>query len=192
MDTTGNNTVACAGQGCQPGTLGSIQDCGVIATVGGTLTVDIVVNAIPNTDQTVSGAGPNIQGFDMDLIYDPLIVSVSALPANAGSGGPPGNLGMEYAGTPGGSHSSNTESVPSSDGDFFMGEIDFGANGESGPGILMRLTLSGVANGQSSLAVVYTTGGFPNPNIYDNSGAQNTYTIANNQVSTVKVGGTCP
>ena len=191
MDTTGHNTVACAGQGCQPGTLGTIQSCGSVA-VGADLNVDVIVNAIPNVVQPLSGFGPNIQGYDMDLIYDSTKVSVSALPANAGSGGPPGNLDMNYAGTPGGSHSSSTEVTPDSDGDFFMSEIDFGAVGESGPGILMRLTLHGVATGDSTLQMKYTTGGADFPNVYDNSGGQNAYTFTENRPALIKVGGSCP
>ena len=190
MDTTGNNTVACAGQGCQPGTLGTVQSCGVVA-VGADLNVDIIVNAIPNS-VAGSGAGPNIQGYDMDLIYDATKVSVSALPANAGSGGPPGNLDMNYAGTPGGSHSSSTAVTPDATGDFFMSEIDFGAIGESGPGILMRLTLHGVATGDSTLQLKYTTGGFNVPNVYDNSGGQNAYTFTENRAALIRVGGSCP
>src|SRR6185369_599530 len=126
-----------------PGTLSAIQDCAEVDQ-GQSINVDLVISAIPNV-VAGSGAGPNIQGFDMDLIYNSTVVSVAALPAN-GSGGPPANLDINYAGTPGGSHSSNTEVTPDTDGDFFMGEIDFGAIGESGPGILMRVTVQGVAN----------------------------------------------
>jgi len=189
MDTTGNNTVACAGQGCLPGTVGTIQSCGAVA-LQGTLTVDIIVNGIPNF-VAGSGAGPNIQGYDMDLIFNGTIVQVDALPAN-GAGGPPTNLDMNYAGTPGGSHSSSTAVTPDATGDFFMSEIDFGAIGESGPGILMRLTLRGLAVGDSTLQIKYTTGGTDLPNIYDNSGAQNAYTFTENRPALIRVGGaTC-
>jgi hypothetical protein len=189
MDVTGNNTVSCAGQGCAPGTLGAIQTCGEIPSVGGTLDIDIVVDSIPNA-VTEDGAGPNIQGYDMDLMYDPAIVEVSALPAN-GIGGPPANLNINYAGTPGGNHFGTTDHTPDSDGDFFMSEIDFGVTGESGPGILMRLTLKGVAAGTSPLTLGYTLLAQPFPNMYDNSGAQNTYSIGTVQGATIVVGGTC-
>jgi hypothetical protein len=186
--------VACAGQGCQPGTLGTTNlpaDQCLALPLGTTANIDLVVNAIPNAVGP-SGAGPNIQGFDMDLTYNPAIVEVSALPASAGSGGPPGNLGINYAGTPGGSHSTTTDGTPDTDGDFFMSEIDFGVTGESGPGILMRLTLHGLTVGTSSLTLGYTLLAQPFPNLYDNTGAQGTYTIGTVRNAIVKVGGTCP
>ena len=199
MDTSTNNTVSCTGlptpgpgtptpepPHCKPGTLGSIETCAAIA-IGGTVPVDIVVDAIPGVI-TGNGNGPNIQGYDMDLIYNPLVVQVDSLPANAGSGGPPGNLDINYAATPGGVHSTATEVTPDTDGDFFMSEIDFGATGEWGAGILMRLILKGVADGISTLDVKYTIASFNVPNIYDNSGGQNSYTIGTNQSALIAVG----
>jgi hypothetical protein len=189
MNTAGNNTVSCVGQGCTPGTISSVETCAAVPVLG-TVAVDIVVSGVPNTIAG-SGAGPNIQGFDMDLIYNPAIVRVSALPANACAGGPPGNLDMQYAGTPGGSHSTTTDGTPDSDGDFFMSEADFGATGESGPGILIRLSLQGVAPGLSPLTLQYTLLAQAFPNIYDNTGGQGVYTIDTNDPSLIVVGGSC-
>jgi hypothetical protein len=186
MDVTGNALGACASEGCAPGTIGNgIQTCNTGATlaIGGTLDVDIVVNAVPGPTGTApSGAGPNLQGFDIDLHYDPSIVHVT---------GKSTTLSILYAGA-GSVPFSGTNGTPDTDGDFSIGEVDNGPIGERGPGVLIRLTLTGIANGTSDLTLDYVLGGAPDPNIYDHSGSQNIYTIGSNLVSKVRVGtGSC-
>lgn len=198
MNTAGNNTVSCAGTPnpphyphCAPGTIGSVQTCAEVDP-GGTVNVDIVVSSIPS-GIAPSGAGPDIQGFDIDFLYNPAIAKVTAAPANAGSGGPPGNLGIEYAGTPHGTHVDTNDSYPDMDGSFHTGQLDFGATGEYGPGILMRLTLQGVGPGITSLNLANNLGGNPDALIYDNSGSQKDYTIGDNRPATLAVHpSTCP
>jgi hypothetical protein len=149
-------------------------------SIGQTADIDIVVNAVPNTVQS-SGNGPNIIGVDMDLHYNSAAVNVTAK-TTAPS--------IYYAGT-GTVPFSGTDSVPDSNGDFSIGEIDNGPIGESGPGILIRLTLTAVGNGQSPLHLDYVLGG-TGPNLYDHSGGQNIYTIGNTPDSLIVVGGVCP
>ena len=181
MNTAGNTSSTCAGNGCKPGGLSAIQTCAEV-DVGSTVQVDVVVDSIPDTI-TPNGFGPYIKGFDMDLILNSSIVQVSA--ANM-------LIGMEYQGTPGGGAVHNTNSTPDSDGDFFMGEVDFSSTGESGKGVLARLTLRGVASGISSLHLQYTAGG-TGPNIYDDSGSDNAYIIGTVLDSKIAVHpATCP
>jgi hypothetical protein len=168
MDTTGNLSSPCAGQGCQPGMLGTVQSCAEVDP-GGSTQMDIVVDSIPN-HETANGIGPNIQAFDMDLILDPSVVQVSAVN---------NSIGMEYQATPHHGNLTNTEAPPDSDsnpGDFSMEEVDFGSVGESGKGILIRLTLQGLTPGVSSLHLQYTPLQGP-PLIYDNTGGQGAYYI---------------
>jgi hypothetical protein len=198
MDTTGNSTGPCAGEteGCAPGTLGTIQRCASIAvdtdptagfSPGSTLDVDIYVNAVPNT-VAGSGAGPNTIGFDADLHYNQAFVDIVAKSTAsaiyyAGAGSIP------FSGT-----NSATAASPDADGSFSMGEIDNGPIGESGAGIMMRITLHGKAAGTSQLTLDYVLGGSPDPAIYDHSGSQIIYTItAGGSIpSTIVVGGACP
>ena len=180
MNTAGNTSTSCAGDGCQPGTLSAIQTCAEV-DVGASITVDVVVDSIPNY-VAPSGAGPQIVGFDMDLLYSSNVAVFAADML----------IGMEYKGTPGGGGSHNTNATPDSDGDFFMGEFDFSAIGESGKGILARLTLQGVSSGLSPLKLHYTLLDGP-PNIYDASNNTNAYTIGTVMDSLLAVHpATCP
>jgi hypothetical protein len=179
-NTAGNSVGACSAEGCAPGTLGNIDTCAAIS-VGGTVDIDIVVNAVPNV-VAASGAGPNLSGFDMDLHYDPAVVTVTAK-TTAPS--------ILYAGS-GSVPFSGTEGVPSSDGDFSIGEVDNGPIGESGAGVLIRLTLTGAGVGSTTLHLDYVLGGNTPPNLYDHSGSQNIYTIGTVQDAQIVVGGSCP
>ena len=124
VDTTGNTATS----------LGPTDTC-VRIEPGASVVVDVVVDAIP--------ADRPLTAFQFDLLYDPAIVNVAAndpamlLAANAGSD--PYNV---------------SESVPGSDGDFVVGILDAGFSpGETGPGVLSRLTLTAVGSGVTSLSL---------------------------------------
>jgi hypothetical protein len=193
MDVTGNSTVACAGEGCAPGTLGTIQTCAEIAvdtnpglgfSAGSTLDVDFYVDAVPNNIPNGTN-GPSIQGFAAELHYNPVIVDVVG--RNTG-------IGIEYASTgtvPLSFTNDASAAEPDADGLFQMEESDNGPTGESGPGILMRVTLHGVSVGSSVLNVDYAVASSPDPFISDHSGNLNGYVIDNNIPSLIVVGGSC-
>jgi hypothetical protein len=182
MDPTGNTTGACAGEGCAPGTLGTIDQCLSLGIgAANARQIDIVVNSIPNVVAS-SGAGPNISGFDIDLHYNPAVMRVTAK-STTGSILYAGNGSVPFSGS---------DPLPDADGDFSFGEVDNGPIGESGPGMLIRLTIEGLATGTSTLHLDYVLGGNTPPNVYDHSGFQNIYTIGTVQDATVKVGSSCP
>ena len=66
-NTPANNTASCAGQGCAPGTVGTIQSCGAVA-VQGTLTVDVIVNGIPNFE--CHGIEPGYLTIEKGKLFD--------------------------------------------------------------------------------------------------------------------------
>ena len=122
-------------------TVGSIEECGVIAAEE-TLDIDIVLPD-PGID-----ALDGLSGFQFDLTYDPAVVNISDVDIdtfllNQATGSFLFPLG---------------DSAPDSDGLFFASVIDFGPIGiepagasETGPGVLVRITLTGVAQGTSLL-----------------------------------------
>jgi len=178
--STGNTTTSCSGEGCTPGTLGTREGCAYTVT-GGVVTVDLVVDGIPSAVGP-SGVGPNVRGFDLDLIYNPTVMEVFNVDMS---------LGMQYAGSPTGGHSSGTDPLPDSDGDFHISETDLGPTGESGKGILVRLTLQGVSQGFSTISLQHTASSGP-PRIFDNTGNPNSYTIETIPPFIFFVGTFCP
>ena len=174
MDTTGNtidaatdstgNTTADQEQT----SLGTLENCGQI-TGTGTLNIDIVVTDWPaNGDQLI--------GYDITLNYDPAVVKV----ASANLGIAPGILPVTLISADPqsggfGSYAAISDTTPDTDGAFATAVIDlaglYGDSGTSGgndnlvidgneedvdggevsPGFLARITLQGVAAGQSVL-----------------------------------------
>lgn len=61
MDTTGNGDSL----------IGGIQPCGSIATVGGTLTFDLIVRGVDSGDR--------IKAYQVDIDYNPAILSVTSI-----------------------------------------------------------------------------------------------------------------
>ena len=101
---------------------------------GATVVVDIVVDAIP-TDRPMTA-------FQLELLYDPAIVNVTAndvamlLATNA-------DFNPQYVGNP----------LPDTDGDFLVAVADFTMSpGDTGPGVLSRITLSAVGSGVTNLS----------------------------------------
>lgn len=126
----------------QPNTatqLGARQTCGYVP-VGGTLTIDVIVDAVP------SAAKPNggVQAFQLTLKYDPSKIKVVA-----------SDHGMLLAVNDGSQLISAGNTTPDSDGSFVVAAGDLGSppDPEDGEGVLARITLEGLAPGVSDLAL---------------------------------------
>ena len=125
--------------------VGTTQNCARISS-GQKLDVDVTADSIPEW-QDVNGDGtPNmgdsggLLGFQFILFYDPKVVEVTAVNPQmiiAANGVTPIQLG---------------DRPPDKDGKFQLGLSDFGSTKpEDGAGVLARITLSAVGNGQTTL-----------------------------------------
>jgi hypothetical protein len=148
--------------------LGSRKACNTLKT-GGTLTIDITVDAVLPPGE----GGGGIIGFQFALVYDPTKVKVSAskhdmlLAANSSSWLIP--LG---------------DGTPDTDGSFFVAVGDFSQSApESGSGVLARITLQGVAPGVSDLKLADVM-------IFD--GSNDEYSIDDVLAGQVGVDAPCP
>lgn len=107
-----------------------------------TTQVDLVVDEIPEDRPAIS--------FEMHVTYDPKIVEVTAIETE---GSVLGSEGQYQPTTP------FTDPLPDSDGDFRVSIIDVasnatpGANMETGPGVLTRITFRGKAAGVTVLGI---------------------------------------
>lgn len=170
-DTSGN----------APTSIGTVQNCASIPSAGGTVTIDIVVDSIPVFDEGTFDGG--LGGIGFNVTYNPAFVSVTAKQVAGAS-----LLGAN----PDSSITSFSNAVPDSDGDYKIAEADSGATYESGAGVLVRLTFTGVANGTSIIGVTDTDGGDGDgvPDLY--SAITAPYTISNIVGGSIVVGGACP
>jgi hypothetical protein len=121
--------------------LGTIDYCHRVEP--GVITdVDLVVDEIP--------ADRPIIAFEMHITYDPAVVEVTAIDEHfllgaVGSFQPTSPL---------------TDILPDRDGDFRLSVLDLASNGppganmESGPGVLTRITFRGLAAGVTTLGIV--------------------------------------
>jgi YVTN family beta-propeller protein len=137
MDTTGNNARLTSGT--------NIQNCGEINS-GGTNTIDIDV-IIPSPGVHASDG---IEVWEFLLNYDPAVVSISAEDQNY--------LLTQAAGS---SLNDQSDALPDAGGSWRSGAIDSpgstgpepGGTHEVGPGVLTRITLTGVAQGTTALTL---------------------------------------
>ncbi len=159
-DTTGNTATS----------LGDIQNCNSIS-VGQSLDVDVTVATIPPWNDLNGDGTPEkndtggLQGFQFILLYDPQIVEVTAINNEmliAANGVIPVDLGDE---------------LPDRDGRFELGFADYDSTTpEDGAGVLSRITLTAVGNGQSNLDLSETE-------VVDTGGDGYTLTVGNAAVS---------
>lgn len=108
-------------------TVGTIDTCAGIPS-GAAFDIDVVI-------QSVDG----LTGIEASLLYDPLVVNVT---------------GVNYEfllSTSGASVLDVGDTVPDSDGDFGIGAVTFPLSPVTGSGVIVRLTLTAVADGQSLL-----------------------------------------
>ena len=138
VDTDITTTDASAPSGNSATEVGPIETCNVIGTVGGTLTIDVVVDEIDAADPVIA--------YQFALIYDSTFVKVTGLDnaqllaANPGSG-----IFIDFSDTP-----------PDTDGSFLVANADFSIQvipspHETGEGVLSRIELTGVSAGVSPL-----------------------------------------
>jgi hypothetical protein len=137
MDVSGNNARLTNGV--------NLQDCQEIDS-GGTNTTQLdVLIPTPGID-----SADGLAGFQFDLLYNPSIVNVTAEDQN-----------FLLAAAVGSTLISFSDFLPDSDGTFTSAALDFGnppgiepaGVHEVGRGVLVRLTLTGVAPGTSTLAL---------------------------------------
>jgi hypothetical protein len=153
MDTSGNDD----------STVGTIENCGEIGTVGGTLTFDLVVKGIDPVDK--------IKGYQIDIDYDPgviKIISVVDVDA-AGSITPDDVTILSRTDSSGGAGfipiTHISDPMPDIDGSITPTAADgtntppAPANHESGEGVLARITIEAVGTGTSGLIVPGPSGG---------------------------------
>jgi hypothetical protein len=146
----------------------TIDSCVSIPSVGGTATVDVVVDQVPAT---------GMAGVEMDVLYNPAIVRVTAMQID---------LMLAAAGPMNTANFSNP--LPDSDGDYRLGVFDVGGPLESGEGVVVRLTFQAMANGVTALTPdELSTDNIPD--ILDADGA--TYEITNVIGATIAVGQSC-
>jgi hypothetical protein len=119
--------------------LGARQTCSTVKT-GGSLTIDVTVDAVP----PVAGANSGITAFQFVLQYDPSVVKVVAA-----------DYAMLLGANPASNPISLSDGTPDSDGRFVVGVADFGDRNSpvSGAGVLARITLESVGSGLSTLTL---------------------------------------
>ena len=170
-------SIDAAVQGNTATSLGKTDYCSRLE-VGSTLPVDIVENAIPADRPTI--------GFELHLMYDPQVVEVidydnDLILASNGDYSPFTGL---------------SDKVPDADGHFTTAVIDVesnpttGANMETGPGVLSRITLKAKAKGLTTL----TLGGSVDQHTYPTILDDQNLPIQVNKIGTaaVAVGQACP
>ncbi|HUF54312.1 MAG TPA: cohesin domain-containing protein [Dehalococcoidia bacterium] len=127
-DTSGND----------PTTVGAVDVCSRIE-VGDEYEVDVVVQGIPELDE-----GGELVSFEFVLHYDGRYVEI--IDADV--------TGQLLGEAPGSNVIDFTNETPDDDGQFTVAAVDFGEGAdESGDGVLARLTLRGIGQGTSDLAL---------------------------------------
>ncbi len=124
MDITGNTATS----------FGVTDTCARIES-GASLSLDVIVDAIPEDRPLVA--------YQFELFYDPAIVHVTDIDHE-----------MLMAANDFQPFVILTELRPDSDGSFLVGLVDATSNAESGPGVLARITLTGVGTGVSNLSLI--------------------------------------
>jgi hypothetical protein len=163
MDMDVNNTPANTAT-----SLGSVETCNTVG-VGEALKLDVTVEGIP---PVVDGSG-GLLALSFNLLYDEAKVKVVGADAR-----------MMVAATSGSSVLVIGDSLPDTDGDLSVSALDTGtAVGESGDGVLARITLEGVQVG----IVTLTLAGVGVTDV-----ANETYPIDEVLTAQVAVGATCP
>jgi hypothetical protein len=105
--------------------------------------VDIIVDSVPNTPQG-SGAGPGAGGMDMAFTWAPL-AGLAVQARNA-------SVALIHQG-PGDNPSGNFNSTPDTDGSYAFTDLDVQVDGETGEGIVLRLTLRATTTGSWDLTL---------------------------------------
>jgi len=160
MDPAGNDATS----------FGPLEACAALPGIGTTLQFDVVIQGVPPSTG-VGGGG--LGGFQMNLQYNQSVVQVSNYSAAF----------MLQAGGPPLTPVSASEPVPDADGNWQMSEFEVGGNYESGDGVLIRIELQAVGNGQSPLRLLAVT-------VFDSQGSP--YTIGQITDGSVFVGSPCP
>ena len=170
IDTVAIDTDIDAGRANTTTSLGGRQACNTLNS-GGTLTIDVTVDAVPPLGEERGG----IAIVEFKLIYDPSKVKVAA-----------SDQEMLLAANPGSSLFTLGDATPDADGSFLVAAVDFSNSNstppESGAGVLARITLEGVGSGVSDLELTDVI-------IADVFGA---YSIDNVLAARVAVDAACP
>jgi hypothetical protein len=157
-DPTGNTATS----------LGTIEDCMVVAP-GGTATVDLVVDEVPEE---------GLASFGLDVLYDPSILQLISVDYNllivAGGGGT-----FIFA-----------DPLPDTDGDYRIDVADLTTNYEVGPGVLIRAMFQTVGTGLSQVVPSDEINQDGTPKVIRPSGLE--YPVNEIRSATIAAGGACP
>ena len=135
-----------------------------IGFVGSTVAVDVVVDEISDLDgnggtSCVQGEEPGcgLSGLQLELVYDPQRVRVVGIDPNQllCANGCPNRV-------------SGTEKLPDDDGVFWVDEGDAESEPETGEGVLVRIVLECLSEGETPLALDHPQTGIPQ--IFDTAG----------------------
>jgi hypothetical protein len=166
--------------------LGTIDQCAAIA-IGSTVTIDVVVERIPNFDPETPEGG--ISGMVMNILYPPALLRVtskaSPLEPQDGKSILTNNADSEVV--------SFTDPLPDTDGNFKIVEADTGPTYESGAGRLYSMTFTAVGAGTAHVFFADIPGGDGDgvPDIY--SALTAPYPIGSITHGKVIIGaGSCP
>jgi hypothetical protein len=130
-DPTGNTATS----------LGSIESCRSVSLSQPTFSVDFWVKDIPS---------PGIEGFQGDVGYDPTRLNVTGYTVVMLLAANPGSTVWDFTRTDVG----DPDHLPDADGKFTPVAVDGGsAPGETGSGVLARITFLAIANGTSPLTL---------------------------------------
>ncbi|MBI2913719.1 MAG: hypothetical protein HYY03_07355 [Chloroflexi bacterium] len=145
IDTDISNWDDTAPSGNDATHVGPVDSCNTIPTVGGSITVDILVDAVAAQDP--------INGFEFQLNYDPTVVMVTAVNNLMLVASGVGTVPIDFSEIP-----PDSRSDP---GAFLVAFLDFGLNHETGEGVLSRIELTAVGPGITD--VTFTPPDFTTP-----------------------------
>lgn len=149
----------------------NVDEC-VSATAGRRIDIDIVI-PIPGVP-----ADRGIAGYELQLFYDPLVLSITAEDANILLAQAAGSTVIPFS-----------DSTANNDGDYVALAVDFGSGiepdgaSETGPGVLVRFAVSPLRDGSSPLVL-------RDPKIYGDDGDQ--LAVESVRSAGVYVGQPCP
>ena len=179
--------------------IGGVQPCGSTATVGDTLTFDLIIRGVDGADR--------IKGYQVDIDYDPSILSVVSILAVDGTPSsilqPDGNVSVISRIDSFGGFDFLNLSTTAVAGSLTASAADatnipaIPANHETGEGVLARITVQGLAAGTSPLTIAGPIGGldgFPDTIITAGTGplVNTGIPIDTVQSGSIVVAGSCP
>jgi hypothetical protein len=142
LDSTGNTASS----------IGTVEGCRDGLTVGNTFDIDVFVQGV--------NAGDGISGASFDILYNPAVLRINARDSGA-------NIMFNQAAPTGSYLDTFSDPLPDSDGDYRHEATEIGGTGESGDGVVARLTVEIVGAGVSTLDLTDVIEGDNMPNVLE-------------------------